>query len=104
MIARAFVAVLLAVLTLGACIAGWASSAWAESKLSGDLFVTMQSGDVKRGADVLVALVANSPAFVQEWETVNTQYEQEVAPLVTERSGNRLATSGVPRLGDAPAR
>jgi hypothetical protein len=40
-----------------------------EAKLTGDLFVTMQSGDVKRGADVLVAVVPASRAFLDEWDT-----------------------------------
>jgi len=61
-----------------------ASSARAESTLSGDLFVTMQSGDVKRGADVLVAVVAASRGFLEDWEVVQIQYEQEVAPVVAE--------------------
>jgi hypothetical protein len=55
-----------------------------EAKLTGDLFVTMQSGDVKRGADVLVAVVPASRAFLDEWEHVQAGYEQEVAPIAAE--------------------
>jgi hypothetical protein len=67
-------------------VALWCLSAMgllaAESKLTGDLFVTMQSGDVKRGADVLVAVVPASRAFLDEWEQVQSGYEQEVASVV----------------------
>jgi hypothetical protein len=55
-----------------------------EAKLTGDLFVTMQSGDMKRGVDVLVAVVPASRAFLDEWEHVQAGYEQEAAPIAAE--------------------
>jgi len=69
------------------CLLAVAVSADADSRLSGDVFLTMQSGDVKRAADLQVVVVPASPEFMNEWEQVQTAYEQEVAPVVSEYDG-----------------
>jgi hypothetical protein len=46
--------------------------------LSGDVFVTMKSGDVKRGADVAVILVAATPEFDSEWNGLIAQFRKEL--------------------------
>ena len=66
------------------CTVAVGAPAAQNSKLTGDLFVTMQSGDVKRGADVLVTLVTASSAFMKEWDYVQGDYEEEVAPVIAE--------------------
>jgi hypothetical protein len=45
-----------------------------KAKLSGEIFVTMQSGDVKRGADVEVGLVRVDDAFQAAWDGILQDY------------------------------
>ena len=45
-----------------------------KAKLSGEIFVTMQSGDVKRGADVEVGLVRVDDAFQAAWDGILRDY------------------------------
>lgn len=66
------------------CLLALASSAHAGAKLTGDVFLAMQSGDVKRAADLQVLVVPASPEFMSEWEQVQTGYQQEVGPVVAE--------------------
>jgi len=54
------------------------------ASLTGDVFVTLQSGDVRRAADVDVLLVPATPEFEAEWERLQSEYEDRVAPLATE--------------------
>ena len=60
-----------------------ASAAFAGS-LTGDVFVTMRSGDVKRAADVDVLIVPATPEFEAEWERLQSEYEERAKPLVAE--------------------
>jgi hypothetical protein len=41
-----------------------------KAELSGEIFVTMKSGDVKRGADVEVGLVRVDDAFQEAWNGI----------------------------------
>jgi hypothetical protein len=43
--------------------------------LSGDVFVTMRSGDVKRGAGVEVLLISPTPQFEADWREMLTKIE-----------------------------
>jgi hypothetical protein len=49
-------------------------------ELSGDLFVTMKSGDVKRGADVQILAIPRTAAFEAEWAATVRACEDESAP------------------------
>lgn len=53
-----------------AILAGCGPSAPSSYQLSGDIFVTMQSGDVKRGAGVEVFLISDNPQFQTDWKAV----------------------------------
>lgn len=44
--------------------------------LAGNVFVTMQSGDVKRGADVEVVLLADTVQFEAEWKKLLAAFEK----------------------------
>ena len=46
--------------------------------VSGDVYVTMASGDVKRGADVPITLVARTPAFETAWTMAQDRFRDEV--------------------------
>jgi hypothetical protein len=46
-------------------------------QLSGDVFVTMQSGDVKRGADVPIALVTVTEQFESDWNKLVEEFKSE---------------------------
>jgi len=72
------------VVSMLSCLLAVTASVDAASKLGGDIFLAMQSGDVKRAADVQVVVVPASPEFMNDWEQVQTAYEQEVAPVVRE--------------------
>ena len=61
------------------------------STLTGDVFLTMKSGDVKRGADVEVLLVARTAEFEEEWR-------KEVETFTVEY---RAATVAVAAAGEA---
>jgi hypothetical protein len=54
------------------------------ASLTGNVFVTMRSGDVKRAADVDVLIVPATPEFEGEWERLQTEYEERAKPLVAE--------------------
>ena len=60
-----------------------ASAAFAGS-LTGDVFVTMRSGDVKRAADVDVLIVPATPELEAEWERLQSEHEERAKPLVAE--------------------
>jgi hypothetical protein len=45
--------------------------------LSGDVFVTMKSGDVKRGADVEVALIPATAGFDSDWATALAKFQKD---------------------------
>jgi hypothetical protein len=60
-----------------------ASAAFAGS-LTGDVFVTMRSGDVKRAADVDVLILPATQEFEGEWERLQTEYEERVKPVAAE--------------------
>ncbi|MDO8476643.1 MAG: hypothetical protein Q7W02_10735 [Candidatus Rokubacteria bacterium] len=45
--------------------------------ITGTIFVTMKSGDVKRGADVEVVLIARSEKFDQEWTRLKKESREE---------------------------
>lgn len=60
-----------------------ASAAFAGS-LTGDVFVTMRSGDVKRAADIDVLILPATPEFEGEWERLQSEYEERVKPVVAE--------------------
>ncbi len=49
------------------------------AELSGDIFVRMQSGDVKHGADVEVILVPASPEFEQKWKNLVAGFQSSLA-------------------------
>jgi hypothetical protein len=51
--------------------------------LSGDVFVTMRSGDVKRGADVEVALIPATPAFESDWASSLAKFQKDYADAQT---------------------
>jgi len=48
--------------------------------LTGDLFVTTQSGDIKRAADVDVLLVPATQEFERQWERLQSEYEERIRP------------------------
>jgi hypothetical protein len=52
--------------------------------LTGDVFVTMRSSDVKRAADVDVLIVPATPEFDAEWERLQSEYEERVKPIAAE--------------------
>jgi hypothetical protein len=45
--------------------------------LSGDVFVTMKSGDVKRAADVEVSLVSATGEFDDAWKKAAEDYKRD---------------------------
>ena len=47
-----------------------------KAELTGEIFVTMKSGDVKRGADVEVGLVRVDGAFQSAWDAILRDYER----------------------------
>jgi hypothetical protein len=73
-----------ATLVLFFCLVSTSAASFQGAKLSGDLFVTMESGDVKRGADVEVVVLPASSEFTAEWDAVQNGYQREVAPIVNE--------------------
>jgi hypothetical protein len=46
-------------------------------ELSGDVFVTMQSGDVKRGAGIQILLITATEQFESEWTKLVGQFKSE---------------------------
>src|SRR3989304_1046855 len=54
----------------------------ATATVSGRVFVTMKSGDVKRGADVAVALVPATPAFDEEWQAIVQDFEKSLEEAI----------------------
>lgn len=50
-----------------------------DGNLAGDVFVIMQSGDVKRGADVEVVLVAATDQFESNWRDTIDGFRNEYA-------------------------
>jgi hypothetical protein len=55
-----------------------------KTDVSGDVYVIMKSGDVKRGAGVEVVMVAASPDFEKEWAAEIERFKADVAPPVDE--------------------
>jgi hypothetical protein len=47
--------------------------------LSGTVFVTMKSGDVKRAADIEIVLVATTPEFEAEWTKAIREFKAAYA-------------------------
>jgi hypothetical protein len=64
--------------------------------LSGDVFVTMKSGDVKRGADVAVVLVPKTPEMDTQWSGLNGAFRAELA-AAQQASRRAKAASDVAR-------
>jgi hypothetical protein len=52
--------------------------------LTGDVFVTMQSGDVKRAADVDVLVVPATPEFDSALERLRVEFEEASKPIQAE--------------------
>ena len=46
--------------------------------LAGDVFVTMKSGDIKRGADVELILYRRSPEFEKEWSSASEEFKENL--------------------------
>lgn len=63
--------------------------------VGGDVFITMKSGDVKRGADVEVCLVPVSPKFDAEWGELAATYTANYASAV---AALKVASSESDRL------
>jgi hypothetical protein len=59
--------------------------------LSGDLYVMMQSGDVKRAGDVEVRLVPSTQALIPAWQALRTEYGAAVAVRIV---GNQSSVDG----------
>ena|SRR6266851_4686969 len=47
-------------------------------RLSGDIFVTMQSADVKRGAGLQVVLIPDTPEFQAAWARMSAAHSPNV--------------------------
>lgn len=47
-------------------------------RLSGDIFVTMKSGDVKRGAGLEVVLIPDTPEFQAAWAEMSAVYRPSI--------------------------
>jgi hypothetical protein len=65
-----------------------------KASLQGDIFVTMKSGDVKRGADVEVGVVRVDDEFLKSWEAILTDYTTVSAEII-QRSTDRRERAGV---------
>jgi hypothetical protein len=78
-----------------------------KAALQGDIFVTMKSGDVKRGADVEVGVVRVDEELVKGWEAILADYDTAAATAIRQRSENRRtradALSAVGRYDEALA-
>jgi len=72
-------------------------AASAAGSLSGDVFVTMQSGQVRRAADVDVVLVPATAQFEAEWERAQLEYEDRVKPVVSEHDAMRAQEEALRR-------
>jgi len=59
------------------------------ASLNGELFVTMQSGDVKRGADVEVGVIRGAPAWEEQYRLLLDDYHKayEGAKAIGNRAG-----------------
>lgn len=72
--------------------------------LTGDVFVTLRSGDVKRAADVDVLIVPATPEFEAEWERLQSEYEERVRPIAAEHESLKAQQESLRLSGDAAMR
>jgi hypothetical protein len=66
--------------------------------VSGDVFVSMASGEVRRAGDVEILLVAKTPAMVESWSSLHADFQRDFYPTFLKY----LDAQGKPdRMGEA---
>jgi hypothetical protein len=66
------------------CLLIFANANAFAGSITGDVFATMRSGDVRRAADLDVLIVSATSEFEGEWERLQSEYEERVKPVVAE--------------------